>query len=133
MKCRGCALRINSTEPSVEPESITISSQFLYSCAFSAGKVSRSAHASLHERTMMLTSGSFTTVSSTTNHRRESWRWHWGLRSEEHTSELQSLTNLVCRLLLEKKKRYQIQREFRAAVTILTVRPSTLKASACCD
>src|SRR5262249_61869121 len=27
-----------------------------------------------------------------------------GGRSEEHTSELQSLTNLVCRLLLEKKK-----------------------------
>src|SRR5262249_60624761 len=29
-------------------------------------------------------------------------------RSEEHTSELQSLTNLVCRLLLEKKKKRQI-------------------------
>src|SRR5258706_5946685 len=28
-----------------------------------------------------------------------------GARSEEHTSELQSLTNLVCRLLLEKKKK----------------------------
>src|SRR5438093_12273110 len=28
-------------------------------------------------------------------------------RSEEHTSELQSLTNLVCRLLLEKKKNYR--------------------------
>src|SRR5438046_2909414 len=28
----------------------------------------------------------------------------WSQRSEEHTSELQSLTNLVCRLLLEKKK-----------------------------
>src|SRR5260370_27837743 len=28
-----------------------------------------------------------------------------GLRSEEHTSELQSHLNLVCRLLLEKKKR----------------------------
>src|SRR5438093_4907114 len=28
----------------------------------------------------------------------------YGVRSEEHTSELQSLTNLVCRLLLEKKK-----------------------------
>src|SRR5258706_5445429 len=28
-----------------------------------------------------------------------------GMRSEEHTSELQSLTNLVCRLLLEKKKK----------------------------
>src|SRR5256885_9063609 len=29
-----------------------------------------------------------------------------GSRSEEHTSELQSPCNLVCRLLLEKKKRY---------------------------
>src|SRR5262249_61593250 len=28
------------------------------------------------------------------------------LRSEEHTSELQSLTNLVCRLLLEKKNHH---------------------------
>src|SRR5258706_3191720 len=30
---------------------------------------------------------------------------HSPSRSEEHTSELQSLTNLVCRLLLEKKKK----------------------------
>src|SRR5262245_66430209 len=29
------------------------------------------------------------------------------LRSEEHTSELQSLRHLVCRLLLEKKKKYE--------------------------
>src|SRR5436309_5464837 len=29
----------------------------------------------------------------------------WPLRSEEHTSELQSRENLVCRLLLEKKKK----------------------------
>src|SRR3989442_7525326 len=29
-----------------------------------------------------------------------------GKRSEEHTSELQSRPHLVCRLLLEKKKRY---------------------------
>src|SRR5258705_6244137 len=29
-------------------------------------------------------------------------------RSEEHTSELQSLRHLVCRLLLEKKKRYPV-------------------------
>src|SRR2546430_13508489 len=28
----------------------------------------------------------------------------WNVRSEEHTSELQSQSNLVCRLLLEKKK-----------------------------
>src|SRR5205085_8224286 len=31
---------------------------------------------------------------------------HWGRRSEEHTSELQSQSNLVCRLLLEKKKNH---------------------------
>src|SRR2546430_6943095 len=30
-----------------------------------------------------------------------------GIRSEEHTSELQSQSNLVCRLLLEKKKNIQ--------------------------
>src|SRR5687767_15614761 len=30
-----------------------------------------------------------------------------GDRSEEHTSELQSLAYLVCRLLLEKKKKYK--------------------------
>src|SRR2546430_4276093 len=31
------------------------------------------------------------------------------VRSEEHTSELQSQSNLVCRLLLEKKKKYMIR------------------------
>src|SRR2546430_4321312 len=52
--------------------------------------------------------------------------WHWdgnkackaffganqdgNLRSEEHTSELQSQSNLVCRLLLEKKKKYMTTR-----------------------
>src|SRR5262249_62388057 len=35
-------------------------------------------------------------------------------RSEEHTSELQSLTNLVCRLLLEKKKKNRLhERQYR--------------------
>src|SRR5688572_5635075 len=52
------------------------------------------------------------------------WEWSWALRrnaasivvfasearSEEHTSELQSQSNLVCRLLLEKKNILQIQR-----------------------
>src|SRR5438093_7992592 len=37
------------------------------------------------------------------------------IRSEEHTSELQSLTNLVCRLLLEKKKKLTYQNEHRRA------------------
>src|SRR2546430_8369685 len=32
---------------------------------------------------------------------------HGDARSEEHTSELQSQSNLVCRLLLEKKKKKQ--------------------------
>src|SRR2546430_7729434 len=32
------------------------------------------------------------------------------MRSEEHTSELQSQSNLVCRLLLEKKKTIKLQR-----------------------
>src|SRR2546430_5112219 len=34
-----------------------------------------------------------------------------GHRSEEHTSELQSQSNLVCRLLLEKKKSYTSKRK----------------------
>src|SRR5260370_4895550 len=35
-------------------------------------------------------------------------------RSEEHTSELQSHLNLVCRLLLEKKKRHTIHTTIQA-------------------
>src|SRR3712207_8656915 len=34
---------------------------------------------------------------------------HFALRSEEHTSELQSRQYLVCRLLLEKKNRYKLR------------------------
>src|SRR5258706_4324853 len=41
-------------------------------------------------------------------------------RSEEHTSELQSLTNLVCRLLLEKKKN-----EFRLTVILVELNRRT--------
>src|SRR5260370_34716064 len=37
-------------------------------------------------------------------HTRRVGRFHLPVRSEEHTSELQSHLNLVCRLLLEKKK-----------------------------
>src|SRR5438034_8117017 len=35
----------------------------------------------------------------------EAIAWHLAERSEEHTSELQSHSDLVCRLLLEKKKK----------------------------
>src|SRR5262249_56902446 len=44
------------------------------------------------------------TLSGATRCRDKAWGWLQSRRSEEHTSELQSLTNLVCRLLLEKKK-----------------------------
>src|SRR2546429_4496290 len=49
-----------------------------------------------------------------------------GWRSEEHTSELQSRLHLVCRLLLEKKKRKQV-RECRRAETVDTARPAFLR------
>ena len=40
-------------------------------------------------------------------------------RSEEHTSELQSLTNLVCRLLLEKKKTKKQTKKYIKKVMIM--------------
>src|SRR2546430_2949254 len=36
----------------------------------------------------------------------KSYKFCFFFRSEEHTSELQSQSNLVCRLLLEKKKKH---------------------------
>src|SRR5258706_8316557 len=42
-------------------------------------------------------------------------------RSEEHTSELQSLTNLVCRLLLEKKKAGKVTSIIISACRSLTI------------
>src|SRR5688572_32373725 len=38
--------------------------------------------------------------------------WHLKQRSEEHTSELQSQSNIVCRLLLEKKKVIVLNRSY---------------------
>src|SRR2546430_12872935 len=42
-----------------------------------------------------------------------------GRRSEEHTSELQSQSNLVCRLLLEKKKNNLIIRQCLPTCTLI--------------
>src|SRR5438093_4729530 len=44
-------------------------------------------------------------------------------RSEEHTSELQSLTNLVCRLLLEKKKSMPIPTVPAFSILVVTSTP----------
>src|SRR5256885_11699235 len=52
------------------------------------------------------------------------------MRSEEHTSELQSPCNLVCRLLLEKKKQpiniISVPRYYRACVEPLVARTRSL-------
>src|SRR5690348_17711346 len=66
----------------------------------------------------------------------ENWRstvnqalkWDWGwlnerlvwIRSEEHTSELQSPVHLVCRLLLEKKKKEDRPKDTRLLHTLMT-------------
>src|SRR5690242_21072835 len=52
-------------------------------------------------------------------------------RSEEHTSELQSHVNLVCRLLLEKKKQTEIYKQvilelLRVSIAVPRVSISTL-------
>src|SRR2546430_8728825 len=50
-------------------------------------------------------------------------------RSEEHTSELQSQSNLVCRLLLEKKKNtYIVSVTFRAFHATLVIFASLLQS-----
>src|SRR5688572_32724741 len=43
-----------------------------------------------------------------------------GQRSEEHTSELQSQSNLVCRLLLEKKKKKKKKKKTNTNTQITT-------------
>src|SRR2546423_3368234 len=57
-------------------------------------------------------------------------------RSEEHTSELQSLAYLVCRLLLEKKKKISSPSRTRAltsrgSATLSSVPPQPRTASPC--
>src|SRR5437773_4785267 len=47
-------------------------------------------------------------------------------RSEEHTSELQSHHDLVCRLLLEKKKMINSTRQSTMATSTTTSAPNTL-------
>src|SRR2546430_12408711 len=54
-------------------------------------------------------------------------------RSEEHTSELQSQSNLVCRLLLEKKKnqqkRVESAREYPASEVSQHIQPGVISAA----
>src|SRR5262249_58176024 len=48
-------------------------------------------------------------------------------RSEEHTSELQSLTNLVCRLLLEKKKQNRDSSQARRGASRRACTPAPIR------
>src|SRR5438093_5046715 len=68
---------------------------------------SRSPYFSTTSLAMIATAMGFASMSR--NHTKGSLSVNFTvcLRSEQHTSELQSLTNLVCRLLLEKKKNEQ--------------------------
>src|SRR5690348_17584599 len=50
-------------------------------------------------------------IRSTSSH-----RWPSPMRSEEHTSELQSPVHLVCRLLLEKKKKKEKQENAKIVI-----------------
>src|SRR2546429_6367127 len=52
-------------------------------------------------------------------------------RSEEHTSELQSRLHLVCRLLLEKKKKHKIETNVLQPLTHETARYSATHPCCC--
>src|SRR2546425_2204689 len=52
-----------------------------------------------------------------------------GPRSEEHTSELQSLAYLVCRLLLEKKKKKNTNILCKRAVKMVCMRPRVVRSA----
>src|SRR5258708_24737005 len=59
-------------------------------------------------RTMVSTRGPSLSAATRTPRSPPQENWSFGRsRSEEHTSELQSPDHLVCRLLLEKKKKYE--------------------------
>src|SRR2546430_2795503 len=47
-------------------------------------------------------------------------------RSEEHTSELQSQSNLVCRLLLEKKKNMMDRTKHAPGATVVPTPPASV-------
>src|SRR5438067_5242842 len=66
--------------------------------------IRRPPRSTLFPYTTLFRSSSSSTTGPTMDRSRSCWRCARGIRSEEHTSELQSRFDLVCRLLLEKKK-----------------------------
>src|SRR2546430_8920070 len=78
------------------------STLFPYTTLFRSIKVYEYKNTLLHQKVMVV-DGIWSCVGST-NFDDRSFQHNDEIRSEEHTSELQSQSNLVCRLLLEKKK-----------------------------
>src|SRR5436190_4019322 len=54
------------------------------------------------------------------------WQIYW-FRSEEHTSELQSHSDLVCRLLLEKKKKKKNENITSENIEVMIVREISIE------
>src|SRR6266536_3956980 len=77
------------------------STSYLHSLCFFFLMIRRPPRSTLFPYTTLFRSA--TLVTRCTPDRRSRWLGEWR-RSEEHTSELQSRVDLVCRLLLEKKK-----------------------------
>src|SRR5258705_9905482 len=92
------------------------STLFPYTTLFRSPSTNSSSKSSTIRRSANSTSTRPTTasaISPATNFAKADYDTH---RSEEHTSELQSLRHLVCRLLLEKKKKHFSHRpSFNAA------------------
>src|SRR5256885_12222013 len=67
----------------------------------------------------------FRFLSTTPLYEVKKWKMLYALRSEEHTSELQSPCNLVCRLLLEKKKQLSHHTQNHPTMTLIYTEPAT--------
>src|SRR2546426_3846023 len=87
------------------------STLFPYTTLFRSEQATRPTFQALGDPTRSGSTTDFTTRLPATTPR----------RSEEHTSELQSPCNLVCRLLLEKKKK-RVQKQMRQTQTTLAGR-----------
>src|SRR2546427_8400985 len=82
------------------------STLFPYTTLFRSGRITAHLASTLKPSSSLPLRGEFFA------RRRRTGKWMAARkksRSEEHTSELQSQSNLVCRLLLEKKKKKNIQ------------------------
>src|SRR5256885_12726583 len=91
-------MEVGVARPMAQGQAMMSTATALTSAKLSAGDGPQASHAPKVSRATAITAG--------TNHM-VTWSTSACMRSEEHTSELQSPCNLVCRLLLEKKKKQE--------------------------